>query len=97
MSKITTLAADAADTGYIRFTTEDGESIEAPVIASDAGCTIINHDRGDRWVALQVIDYGDGDAEVIGCREDDTFDCDYRGQYVVRRTDNAGSLKWEEA
>lgn len=95
MTKIS--AMDATHTGYIQFTTEDAEAVSAPVIANDSGCTILNHDAGEKWVALQVIDYGDGDAEVIECREGDTFDADYRGQYVVRRTDNAGSLKWEAA
>ena len=63
----------------------------------DPRLTIVNHDAGEKWVALQVADFGDGDAEVYECREGDTFDAEHRGQYVVRRTDNAGSLKWREA
>ena len=96
MSKITG-RIDATNTGHIQFTTEDGESVSAPVIANDGGYTILNHDAGEKWVALQVIDHGDGDAEVIEMREGDTFTDENGVEFVVRRTDNAGSLKWVEA
>jgi hypothetical protein len=91
------MSLDATNTGHIQFTTDDGESVSAPVIASDGGYSIINHDAGEKWVAIQVVDYGDGDAEVYECREGDTFDdgIDMHA-YIVRRTDNAGSLKWVE-
>jgi hypothetical protein len=92
MAKIDRMIHDSSGMFVV---TEDGERIEAPVIANDAGYSILNHDAGEKWVALQVADYGDGDAEVFECREGDTFETNEVG-YTVRRTDNAGSLKWVE-
>jgi hypothetical protein len=81
----------------VSFTTEDGESIEALIVASDGGYTIANYDAGGCWTAIQIIDYGDGEAEFIEHENGDTLDDgEDMDAYIVRRTDNAGSLKWVE-
>jgi hypothetical protein len=95
MSKIKTFICDS---NGIFAVTEDGEHIESPVIATDGGYSILNHDRGDRWAAIQIADYGDNEAEVFDHYEEgDTFTDENGVEFVVRRTDNAGSLKWDEA
>ena len=76
--------------------TEYGETIEATNIASDAGETIANYDRGDRWAAIIVTDYGDGYIQYDEFGEGTNFGVTCQNEYVVRRTDNAGSLKWVE-
>lgn len=75
---------------------EFGESMECKVIASDQGITIANVDRPEKWAAIMILDLGDGEATYEESGEGDTFGVAWEGQYVVRRTDNAGSLKWAE-
>lgn len=75
---------------------EYGELIEAYAIASDAGTTIAHYDAGENWAAIIVTDYGDGDAVYDTVGEGTTFGVTCQDEYVVRRTDSAGSLKWVE-
>ena len=76
--------------------TEDGESIDARVLASDSGQTIANYDAGERWAAIIVTDYGDGNLEYTELTEGLTFGVTCQDEYIIKRTDNAGSLKWAE-
>jgi hypothetical protein len=96
MTKILSMNNTIADmTCQIR--TEHDESITAYVVASEAGHTIANYDGGDRCYAIEISDFGDGDAEFYEHAEGDTFDDEHGTQFVVKRTDNTGSLKWAEA
>lgn len=89
-TRIATLLSN--NDGTIFFRDEYGMTVEAPVIASDAGLTIVNHDG----TALQITDYGDGEAEYQEMSEGSTFGVTCQDEYIVRRVYNAGSLRWTE-
>jgi hypothetical protein len=80
----------------VRVWTDYGDVLDVFIVASDGGYSIGQYDGGDRWHAVQIADFGDGDVSFSRQSEGDTFAADHRGQFVVRRTDNAGSLKWVE-
>lgn len=94
-TKIASLLNSTIQDETISFTDEHGTYVVAYVVASDAGQTIANAEIDGRSVALEIVDFGDGEAEYHEHREGDTFDADFVGSHVVRRTDSAGSLAWE--
>jgi hypothetical protein len=95
MIKIKSMSTTVSDPPTVAFVDEDDDTIVAPIIASNEGLTIVNHTEDGRLVPLQIVDYGDGDIEYFECREGETFDADYRGEYIVRRS-GVGSFEWVE-
>jgi hypothetical protein len=96
-TRIASMDTTVADES-ITITDEHGDTFTAHVVASEGGHTIANVRRpGDApHLAIEVTDFGDGDAEYYEHAQGDTFDGEFPGQYVVRRTDDAGSLEWAE-
>jgi hypothetical protein len=96
MAKIKSELNSTAIDERISFTDEDGKDYEFRVLATDGGECIGNQERADgTWFAVQVADFGDGDADVYEADSGDHFTSEFGPRWKVE-SDEAGSLKWIE-